>query len=129
MVVLDTDVVSQMIRGRFALPDHLADVRPAITSVTLGELVKWVLIRHWGPRRLAHFLEHVSGFVIIPLESGVAAVWGVLEGQAQMRGRPRPVNDSWIAAYCVARDLPLVTLNTKDFEDSAQYDGLKLLPV
>jgi len=39
------------------------------------------------------------------------------------RGRPRPQNDSWIAACCLAFDLPLATLNVKDFADYAEYEG------
>jgi predicted nucleic acid-binding protein len=40
---------------------------------------------------------------------------------------PRPVNDSWIAACCLSYDVPLATLNTKDFVDFVQRDGLRLL--
>lgn len=32
---------------------------------------------------------------------------GELQAYAQLRGRPRRVNDSWIAACCLVRDLPL----------------------
>lgn len=42
-------------------------------------------------------------------------------------GRPRPVNDSWIAACCLAHDLPLATFNAKDFADYASHDGLHLI--
>ena len=41
--------------------------------------------------------------------------------------RPRPTNDSWTAACCVARGLPLATLNVKDFEDHVEHDGLVLV--
>lgn len=40
------------------------------------------------------------------------------------RGRPRPVNDSWIAAVCLTYELPLATRNVKDFED---YEGLEII--
>lgn len=43
-----------------------------------------------------------------------------------MRGRPRPVNDTWIAACCLVDQLPLATFNTKDFADFAEHDGLQL---
>jgi toxin FitB len=42
-------------------------------------------------------------------------------------GRPRPLNDSWIAACCIEWGLPLVTLNRRDFADFAEHDGLVLL--
>lgn len=37
------------------------------------------------------------------------------------------MNDTWIAACCLADDVSLLTLNRKDFEDFARYDGLRLL--
>jgi predicted nucleic acid-binding protein len=37
--------------------------------------------------------------------------WGEIQAYAQMRGRPRPANDSWIAACCLVRELPLATSN------------------
>jgi predicted nucleic acid-binding protein len=42
-------------------------------------------------------------------------------------GWPRPVNDTWVAACCLAYRLPLATLNIKDFADFAQHDGLTLI--
>jgi toxin FitB len=50
-----------------------------------------------------------------------------LQGHAQLRGRARPTNDTWIAACCLVRDLPLATLNLKDFTDFAQHEGLQLV--
>jgi predicted nucleic acid-binding protein len=54
---------------------------------------------------------------------------GQLQARAQRRGRPRPVNDTWIAACCLVHGLPLATFNTKDFVDYAQYEGLVMLDV
>ena len=39
----------------------------------------------------------------------------------------RPQNDTWIAACRLAYDLPLATLNVKDFTDFAEHEGLALL--
>jgi predicted nucleic acid-binding protein len=33
----------------------------------------------------------------------------------------------WIAACCLVHDLPLATLNIKDFEDFAEHHGLRLI--
>jgi len=45
-----------------------------------------------------------------------------------LNGRPRPFNDTWIAACCLVRELPLATFNHKDFADFAEHEGLELLP-
>ena len=36
-------------------------------------------------------------------------------------------HDSWIAACCLVRELPLATLNIKDFADFAEHEGLQLI--
>jgi toxin FitB len=48
-------------------------------------------------------------------------------GRGEAPGRPRPANDSWIAACCLAHQFPLATFNVKDFEDFAEHDGLQLV--
>jgi predicted nucleic acid-binding protein len=62
-----------------------------------------------------------------PYDEAVAVKWGEIQGNAHLRGRPRPVNDSWIAACCLAHNLPLATFNAKDFADYANHDGLHLI--
>lgn len=57
----------------------------------------------------------------------VAHTWGQISAYAVRRGRPRPTNDSWIAACALAYGLPLATLNTKNFEDFAEHEGLSLI--
>lgn len=68
-----------------------------------------------------------TGGCAVPYDEAVAAKWGQLQARAQQRGRPRPQNDTWIAACCLVDDLPLATLNTKDFADFAEHDGLSLI--
>jgi toxin FitB len=128
-IVLDTDVASTILRGRLADPLHsrLTGHSLCITFVTLGELTKWTVLRDWGPRRLADLANWRRNVVLLPFDEAVATKWGEIQANAQLRGRPRPVNDSWIAACCLAYGLPLATFNTKDFEDFAEHDGLSLI--
>jgi predicted nucleic acid-binding protein len=57
----------------------------------------------------------------------VAWRWGQLIAAGERRGRPRPVNDTWVAACCLTAELPLATLNVKDYLDYTQHDGLRLV--
>jgi predicted nucleic acid-binding protein len=57
----------------------------------------------------------------------VAVTWGRLSAAAILRGRPRPINDMWIAACCLTHDLPLATFNVKDYLDFVDHHGLRLL--
>jgi toxin FitB len=115
LVVLDNDVASALLRGRVsdALSRRLAGEVPSITFVTLGELTKWTLVRRWGPRSLATMRTFLAGLVVLPYDKRVAIRWGELQAFAQLRGRPRPANDTWIAACCLVRELPLFSFNFK----------------
>lgn len=128
-VVLDTDVASAALRFRLPVPikARLARATPCITFVTLGELTKWTVVRDWGPSKLEVLAAWRRNVVVLPFDERVAITWGHIEARAQKRGRPRPVNDSWIAAVCITRGLPLITFNVKDFEDFAVYEGLQLV--
>ena len=65
----------------------------------------------------------------MPGDEPVAAMWGRFSAAGVMRGRPRLVNDMWIAAVCLTCDLPLATLNLKDFADFQNYRGQRILGV
>jgi predicted nucleic acid-binding protein len=129
-VVIDTDVASLLQKGSApaGITRYLIGARVWLTFVTVGELAKWAEIRNWGDlarRRLDGWIEQRP---VILYDPGIARTWGRLAASAQRRGRPRPQNDTWIAACCVRHNVPLITLNTKDFTDFAAYDGLVLLP-
>ena len=128
-VVLDTDVASLSFKRQLP-PRLLAELighEAAVTFVTEGELTKWAVRRQWGTvrqQRLARWLGHVP---VLHSSDDIAAIWGEIAASAERRGRPRPQNDTWVAACCLAYDLPLATLNLKDFRDFAEHEGLVLV--
>jgi predicted nucleic acid-binding protein len=128
-VVLDTDVASLSHKRKLAGPlaTKLIDRRPLITFVTFGELTKWAEIRRWGSRSRQALADWLSDIPVLPGDEPVAAMWGRLSAAAHQRGRPRPVNDMWVAACCLTYDLPLATLNVKDYEDFQSRHGLRML--
>jgi predicted nucleic acid-binding protein len=129
-IAIDTDVASAAFRDRLPAPvkARLTNRTMCITFVTLGELTKWTVIRDWGPRKvtdLETWRQHHA--LVLPVNQKVAITWGLIEARAQKRGRPRPINDTWIAASCIALGVPLITFNLKDFEDFAEHEGLQLV--
>jgi predicted nucleic acid-binding protein len=64
---------------------------------------------------------------VLPGDEAVAATRGRLSAAAIRRGRPRPVNDMWIAACCLTHGITLATLNLKDYEDFNQHHDLGIL--
>lgn len=127
--MLDTDVASLLFKDQLPGPLFAKIVgQPlAVTYVTVGEMTKWTVTRKWGAlRRVA--LEHWLGqFPVLPGNSDVGRKWGKIIAYAEQRGRPQPVNDSWIAAACLAHDLTLATLNVTDFQDLADHEGLQII--
>jgi predicted nucleic acid-binding protein len=99
----------------------------AITFVTVGELTQWTYLHRWSPQRRAGLRAFLASVVVLPCTFQAATVWGEIQAHARLRGRPRPINDAWIAACCLARDLPLATLNIKDYVDFAEHEGLEIV--
>jgi predicted nucleic acid-binding protein len=128
-LVVDTDVASLSLKGK--LPPRLvaaiAGAVPLISFITVGEMTKWSHARDLGPRRLGELERWLVSRPVIWCDDPIARMWGRLAAAADRRGRPRPQNDMWIAACCLAEGLPLATRNVKDYEDFVQHHGLVLL--
>lgn len=84
-------------------------------------------VRSWGEPTRSRLDTWIAERPVIPYDSEVARTWARLSASGRLRGRPRPQNDTWVAACCVRHGLPLMTLNNKDFADFALHDGLVLL--
>lgn len=83
--------------------------------VIFGELATWTDLRGWGSRRRQELADWLSGVPVLPGDEAVAATWGKLSAGATRAGQPRPVNDMWIAACYLTHNLPLTTMNLKDY--------------
>jgi predicted nucleic acid-binding protein len=81
----------------------------------------------WGLRRWTELAEWLGHVVILPIDLRVSYTWGQLASAVQHRARPRPVNDMWIGAVGLARDIPLATRNVKDYQDFVGHHGLVLV--
>ncbi|UGY93260.1 type II toxin-antitoxin system VapC family toxin [Streptomyces gobiensis] len=128
-VVLDTDVASLAHKGKLSGPlaTRLIGRKPLISFVTFGELTQWMEIRDWGNRRRQELADWLSGIPVLPGDEAVAATWGKLSAAGRKAGRPQPTNDMWVAACCLAYDLPLATLNLKDYAYFKDHYDLRIL--
>jgi predicted nucleic acid-binding protein len=66
-------------------------------------------------RRLAFVEAVLARFPVLEVDLEVARAHAVLWSTLAQRGEMIGVHDSWIAATCIARDLTLVTGNTREF--------------
>jgi hypothetical protein len=84
---------------------RLIGKQPCITFVTLGELTQWAELRRWGRRNRDALDSWLDGVIILPYSEDVARTWGRISAAATQRGRPRPANDTWIAACALTYGL------------------------
>lgn len=96
----------------------------AVSFVTAGELHRWAHVRDWGASRRQMLADWLASVLVLESTPETWRIWGQITAEARLRGRPRPVADSWIAACCLAWDLPVVTSNQRDFGDAEFWSWL-----
>jgi toxin FitB len=134
MIVLDTNVVSELTRRRPAArvlewANAQEPRRLAITAVTAAELLYGVARLDDGARKaelageiLGLMREDFSGR-ILPFDVVAAEHYATVVADRERRGRPIDVPDAQIAAICRRRGALLATRNVRDFE----HAGIELL--
>lgn len=128
MIVLDTNVVSEMMRPAPA-PAVLSwmndqDVsRLFLTAVTVGEIRYGLRVLPQGKRR--RFLEEgferilAEAFAgrILPFDEAAAHRYGEVMGRRKESGHPLPIKDGQIASIAWSNGCSVATRNVKDFLD------------
>jgi predicted nucleic acid-binding protein len=128
MIVLDTNVVSELLRGEpegsvLAWVDAILADEMAITAITAAELLFGVSRLPSGRRRRSleravrdvlheDFADRVFSFDLAAAERYAGLVAG-----REATGRPISQSDAQIAAICAVREAALATRNTSDFDD------------
>ncbi|MGC0273357.1 type II toxin-antitoxin system VapC family toxin [Pseudactinotalea sp. Z1739] len=125
MIILDTNVVSELMRGSGASPAVLNWVRglaeqPVTTVVTRAEILAGVALLPAGQRR--DRLESVATAAFdtlgacLPLVPGCAAQYADIVATRRSIGRPIGAMDALIAAIARFSGSALATRDTEDFE-------------
>ncbi len=106
--LLDTSVFIASETGR-PLGDFPSDV--AVSAITIGELQLGVLTAQDVDTRFRRMstLAIAQGLEPVPVDDDVARHWGRLVAHLRESGRRMPINDSWIAATALAKDMAVVT--------------------
>jgi tRNA(fMet)-specific endonuclease VapC len=120
LVVLDTDIVSDLMRPRPApqLVERLAQTAAsgqATTAITIGELA-------YGARRVdrpelyERAMHLLSGVTVLPFDRDAAERYGSIRSELERAGRRLPDPDLRIAATTLAHGAVLITGNIRHFE-------------
>jgi len=71
------------------------------------------------------YYEQVFG--LLEWHAAIPMAYGMLAGLGRRRGITVGDNDLWIASWCLAFQLPLVTMNRRHFEPLERF-GLTIAP-
>jgi predicted nucleic acid-binding protein len=128
IVLLDTDVFSYLMepgdpRGLPYLR-HVEQHTPALSFITVGELLFGAFWRDWGERRTADLQRRLDAAFILPLDHETSVTYARLKTQLRKQGQALADNDLWIAALAVRHSVPLVSNNRAHFE---RVPGLVLI--
>ena len=127
-VLLDTDVVSELIRKA---PDPAVEAWVAghpleklfFSAVGEAELRYGAAILPAGRRReslvseIEAMLRDAFEERVLPFDSEAARVYAEIAAMRRSAGRPVPPADCQIAAIARSRDMAVATRNVRDFED------------
>jgi predicted nucleic acid-binding protein len=129
MVVLDTNVLSELIRPR---PDpgvvewidqqNASEVR--ITAITAAELRAGVAVLPAGRRKsdlhlhIEALLDETFAGAVLAFDAQSANPYAEIVSARRNRGRPIAFQDAQIGAICLQHQMTLATRNTRGFADT-----------
>lgn len=127
--VLDTSVLIAAESGRRLAEDRLPD-ESAITVITLAELNAGALVADDVETRASRMatVQAMADVEVLPVDEAAALVWARMRVHLAAAGRRVNVNDLWIAAIAVSRDLTVFTQDD-DFDAIEGVAGLDVVKV
>lgn len=134
-IILDTSVLSeirnpkghQQVKERF---NQIDDEAMYISVITLGEIAYGVHLLPEGKKKeaLKNWVQQVHLIYrerLHEIDDNTALIWADVTAQAKKKGHNVSTNDAFIAASSIQYNMPIFTLNTKDFKPL----GVKLVPL
>jgi len=121
MILLDTDILSYLVRHPEAVPLAVRVARVPLpqrftSSITVGELLYGVARERGRPGLRAELQAEVFDRVIVlPFDFAAAEEYAQLRVLLERRGTPLPEADLRIAAIALAHNLTLITGNERHF--------------
>lgn len=122
-LLIDTDVAIHLRDGDPGIGARLAEAgnMPIISAITLCELEAGVANGRSSERMRRRLLDAMLRFVpVLPLTPREASAYGAIVAAAGHDRRR--VLDRMIAAQAIAAELPLATINGRDFDDIPGLD-------
>lgn len=129
-VVVDTDVVSFVLKGHTLAANYLPHLRGRVIVLsfqTTAELQTWTKVKKWGPKACARLDEFVGNCLVVNPTRELSEKFAEIMEQSNRRGIGMLAGDAWIAATALLYSVSLVSHNRKDFEWLVGGMGLSLI--
>lgn len=124
-VILDTNIVSYLMRGGQLAQDYEPHIQTRLLSIafiTVGELYFGAEKAKWGKNKRTKLETTLRNYVVIPYDHEIARCYGWLVAYRELGGRQIASNDAWIAACAVRHNIPLITHNARHFRGIPSLD-------
>lgn len=95
----------------------------AVSAITVAELSFGVFKSTQRSQNEAALSKFLAPLFIVPFDAGAAQIYGKIRAQLESQGTPIGALDLLIAAQALHRNVPVVTNNTKEFN---QVPGLEV---
>ncbi|MGE5602815.1 MAG: PIN domain-containing protein [Nitrososphaerales archaeon] len=121
-ILIDTSILIAIERGQLDLAASTAgreDMEIFLSVIGASELLRGAYRAAdaaMRARRLAFVEGLLARFPLAEIDLEVARAHAELWSTLAQKGQIIGMNDSWIAATCIARDLTLATANLREFE-------------
>lgn len=115
--LLDTNIVIAFFANESLIVQAVNQVEQvSVPSIVLGELYFGALRSGRVVTNLARIEALTQHTAIVPCDDDTAKHYGRIKHELQLRGRPLPENDIWIAAVALQHGLTLVSRD-RHFEE------------
>lgn len=120
MYLLDTNICIYIINNRpRSIVEKIKTFNPAeikLSAISLGELEYGVSKSMYREKNRMALVNFVSAFDILPFDDTDAEVFGIIRADLERKGQVIGSYDMQIAAQAIARNITLITNNTREFE-------------
>ncbi|MBI1258232.1 MAG: PIN domain-containing protein [Chloroflexi bacterium] len=108
-LLLDTNAMIARLKGDNGVIQVLATEDVWVSSTVIGELYFGAYKSGRVEENIRNLEAFIHGRTILVCDKDTAHIYGRIRHQLQVKGRPIPQNDVWIAAVALQHNLTLLT--------------------
>ena len=107
--LLDTNIVTAYFNQDPGVLQRLQGISLYVPSIVLGELFYGAIKSQNSQKNIKRVRDFAALSTILACDAATAEVYGLIKQRLEIKGRPIPENDIWIAAIARQHGLTLIT--------------------